>query len=351
MALTTGLGLAAVRDLSFLELPDSTALLDDHDALDHRYQEDGAVLVRAALDPDELRPVRDQVAAVLESWGIARWEGEDLVWTGAAVSDLDRRALHDVPALGALSEANANGVGPLTALCNAVYGRPTGVSRSLGLFVVIPDDPAYTTFPHRDNLSGGWTNPARVDTDYRRLWLPLTRIDFGDGGLALALGSHRAQPGQGGPLPGYRLRPTKRRPQPEPELSGAFVDSRREPWATASYELGDALIFHARTLHAGIPLKRDRIRIALAPTIALEGHPHEFNRTVPETEDDLDACTRIATALGASEAEAAAAFRLLTLRGEIAPDQQSVGAALAAVRAGVQRPLDFDWPPRADHGH
>jgi hypothetical protein len=308
--------------MPFVQLRSSNALLDDQSALDRRYREEGALFFRAAIDPNVLRPIRDQVAGVLERWSVARWENDDLVWTGVPLPDFDRRELHDLPALNALSEANGDGSSPLKTLADAVYSRPTSVSRALTLFAIIPDDPAHTTSPHRDNISGGFANPERQDADYRRLWLPLTNIAFGDGGLAVALGSHG-------------------------ELSGTLVETTKEPWATASFELGDALFFHARTLHAGIPFKSHRIRIAVAPMIALEGHPHEFNRTVPESEDDRDECSRIAAALGASETDAGAAFRLLTLRGEIVPDQDSVAAALAAVRKGISYPPDFVWPTAA----
>ena len=226
-------GLAALREMPFVQLRSSNALLDDQSALDRRYREEGALFFRAAIDPNVLRPIRDQVAGVLERWSVARWENDDLVWTGVPLPDFDRRELHDLPALNALSEANGDGSSPLKTLADAVYSRPTSVSRALTLFAIIPDDPAHTTSPHRDNISGGFANPERQDADYRRLWLPLTNIAFGDGGLRLR-SAHTAS------CPGPWWRQPKSHGRPHHSSSVTPCSSMRGPCTLGSHSRATA---------------------------------------------------------------------------------------------------------------
>jgi hypothetical protein len=317
--------LARLSQTEFGTLRSANELLGDQPALDRRYRQEGVLLLGGVLGPDTLRPIRDQAGAVLMRWGVAERVGEDLMWTGEPVPEIDDRELHDLPALNAL----ANDLRPLELLCDTVYGRRTSVTRRLGLIFTVADDPAFTTPPHQDFLIG------EHGVDFRRLWLPLTTVPFGDAGLGVAVGSHTDGGKPGGPVTGYKQRRVKgRRPL---DQSGTLLCEMSEPWVTSSFELGDVLMFHRHLVHAGIPPASDRVRISLQTIVSLEGEKHHYHWTYPETHDYLQIVLKIATALGASEAEAHRVHGRLESNGNVAPDEESVRAALAAHRADERK--------------
>lgn len=320
-------GLAALKAIRPGRLAAADELLADRAALDRRYRADGLLYLRGVIDPELLRPVRDQVGGVLERWRVARRVGHEFLWTGVPLgpeSDeqhagprFNLRELHDLPALRALSAQNARGAGPLKSLADAIYGCPTEVSGFLWIFVSIPDDSAFVTPPHEDDI--------RPEVDNRRLWMPLTDIEFADGGLAFALGSHAAGSRHRVALPGYRMRSG-----PDPVAIGTPFEEVTQPWATASFSRGDAVMFHSHAVHAGLPHVSDRVRMALSAFVTLQGHNLWGHWSVSEREDHWRAALEIASALGASEVEADAAGCHL-FKEEIVPDRESVRLALAQV--------------------
>lgn len=105
-----------------------------------------------------------------------------------------------------------------------------------------PSSNKFATPPHRDYT---WTGGTK---DTWTTWIPLMDIDMKLGGVELIPGSHL-----------MTFQPIK-----GDETKGWMIDELL-PWATCSnYELGDVLLFHSMTIHAGKSNKTDnKIRFSL----------------------------------------------------------------------------------------
>jgi phytanoyl-CoA dioxygenase PhyH len=217
--------------LSLTELHAANALLGDPAALAARHQQEGCLFVRAAVDPALLADLADQAAGLLERWGVAR-RADGVRSTGAPLPSVDPAELQSLPALVALAEQIANGTDPIASLAGRAFGCPAALWPGARLHVVLPGDPERATPAHQDSSALDWIG------DYRRLWIALGEIPFGDGGLALAAGSHR-----------YRRLPMEE-----------LLDGN---WVTAAMSIGDAFAFDLNLVHRSLPTTSDRIRIAL----------------------------------------------------------------------------------------
>jgi 1-deoxypentalenic acid 11beta-hydroxylase len=270
-------------------------LLDDAEALAGRYEQDGCLLVRGALDPAALAAVVDEATSVLERCGVAdRRCG--LRWTGAPVPLLDDTGINDIPALDDLVHQIDGGSDPLRPVADRVCGHAMRIWRGLHLFAAVPDDPSHVTAPHQDNFAVNTTG------DYRRLWIALTEIPFGDGGLGLAIGSHHQ-----GRLPRRDLPEFTDRAAPGQSTSpqpATGVDPRtvNDHWHTASMQPGDLIAFHPDVVHRGLPAASDRIRMALAVIAsgASDPVPHTMY-TGPENRARHNRVRELAAPLGLSE--------------------------------------------------
>ena len=222
---------AMIRPLSLTELHAANELLDDRAALAARHQQEGCLFVREAIDPGALAEVADQAAALLERWGVAR-HSDGVRATGASFPSVDPTELQRLPALVALVDQMAAGTDPFASVVAQVFGCPSALWPGARLHFAFPGDPARAIPPHQDSAALDWIG------DYRRIWIALGDIPFGDGGLGLAAGSHR-----------YR-----RLPMDE------LLDGN---WWTAAMSIGDMLAFDLNLVHQSLPATSDRIRIAL----------------------------------------------------------------------------------------
>jgi len=136
------------------------------------------------------------------------------------------------PALVALAEQIAAGTDPIAPVAARAFGCPTALWPGARLHVALPGDPEHVTPAHQDSRALDWIG------DYRRLWIALGEIPFGDGGLALAAGSHR-----------YRRL-----------AMDELLDGN---WLTAAMSIGDVFAFDLNLVHRSLPGTSDRIRIAL----------------------------------------------------------------------------------------
>lgn len=237
----------------------------DPGLLRRRFRRDGCLLVRRAIDPRALAAVTAQVAAALVACGVARSKGGSLQWTGLLAPHPDDTGIGDGTAVDDLVRAIDDRNDPLRPVAERLCGRPMRVWRGLHLFVTVPDDGAHATAPHQDDFAVG------PDGDHRRMWFPLTEVAFGDGGLGVALGSHRR-----GRLPrrerqGFvdRARDTGP-PRQGAGIAPSVVDDH---WHTAAMSPGDVVMFHPDLVHRGLPVTGDRIRIALAVTVSRVSDP------------------------------------------------------------------------------
>ncbi|MFZ2115343.1 MAG: phytanoyl-CoA dioxygenase family protein [Pseudonocardiaceae bacterium] len=276
-------------------------LLDDLEALAGRYQQDGCLLVRGALGSAALAAVIDQATSVLVRCGVADHRC-GLRWTGAPVPDLDDIGINDIPALDDLVHQIDGGSDPLRPVADRVCGHPMHIWRALHIFAAVPDDPSHVTAPHQDNFAVNTTG------DYRRLWIALTDIPFGDGGLGLAVGSHRR-----GRLPRRELR--------DPGLVN-------DHWHTASMEPGDLIVFRPDVVHRGLPATSDRIRMALAVIASATSDPLPHTMyTGPENRARHNRVRELAAPLGLSELELFGITADLTRAG-VAIEEETVRAAV-----------------------
>jgi hypothetical protein len=264
----------------FVPFADSTDLRDDPARLRIRRSEDGYVFLRDVVQSAVVEPLFDQVADVFERWGVAERDGRELRWSGRELASYDPLPLYELPALELLIGDDA-----LSPLCERLYGRPVWVGRNVIVFFALPDDPAYITPPHRDAFGRAWFG----DGDYCTLWLPLAPIAFADGGPALLPGSQRDPIPEYGDerndeLPEYRGRRQEGRVPREarraavgpgtgrrgPKINaghGLRLTIRDDEWLTGAFEPGDALFFSADMIHCGLPLRSDRLRVAIAARV------------------------------------------------------------------------------------
>lgn len=251
------------------ELAVANDIMGDPQALSHRYDRDGCLLVRNAFGPTEIGAIGDEASAVLERWGVGTLSGEQpgLRWTGRPLAFLDSKELHSLPALSEQADGFGKLRGALQTLFDQLCGHPMHLWRGAHFHITIPDDPAYAGVPHQDGYALSSTG------DYRRVWITLTHIPFGDGGLAFARGSHRAGRFPTRELPGTKRRATTYSPASTKPVQGVGPELVDDHWHTAELDPGDAFVFSSELVHRGLPPTSDRIRMALATVASGETDP------------------------------------------------------------------------------
>jgi hypothetical protein len=213
------------------ELSDANAILDDPATMAARHQQEGCLFVRGAVDGSDLADLAEEAVSLLEGWGAAR-RADGVRATGAPFPSADLAELQGLPTLAALVDQLAAGEHPIVPVASQVFGCPTSLWPGARLHVAFPGEAELATPPHQDSAALDWIG------DYRRFWIALGEIPFGDGGLALAPGSHRYR----------RLR-----------LDELLDDN----WSTAAMSIGDLFAFDLNLVHRSLPVTSDRIRIAL----------------------------------------------------------------------------------------
>jgi ectoine hydroxylase-related dioxygenase (phytanoyl-CoA dioxygenase family) len=226
------------------ELRDSSDRAGDPNALRDEIAAHGYVLLRNVLDADVVATVRAEIldAIAAHGWLDPRFERADAVpadtrveggpewWDGyLAVQHLEsfHRLAHDQRLLAQLA---------------AIIGEDL-VVHPRKLARVWPCDPAITTQPHQDFPHVAGT------VDFFTCWIPLGDYPVSAGGLRVLAGSHQdgvrsLEPCDGG----VRIRDV------------AEDDVR---WATTDYRIGDVLIFHSWTVHAGMPNTSGALRLSV----------------------------------------------------------------------------------------
>lgn len=302
------------------ELESANDMLDSPGDLEERWEEQRCLLVRGALDAADFAEVIDQASAALERCGVAK-RSDGLRWTGRTMPHIDETWINDIPALDDLVARFGAGSHPLCAVTDRVCGKPMRIWEGGFLVVTVPDDDAYVARPHQDPFA------TTVPGDARRLWIALTEISFGDGGLGLALGSHQRE----FPvceLPGFHERPRTvqgrvQKPKPvqgvDPELVG-------DHWHTAAMSPGDFLVFPPSLVHRGLPARSDRIRIALATVASAASDPQWIpQHSRAENKARLRLIRDLTASLDLSDDEV---HRLNADLASVAIDSEAVHAAL-----------------------
>ena len=251
--MTAPTALGPTRTTEFL---DSSALLDDPEALRARADEHGYLFLRGLLPRDAVLDVRGRFLEILDRHGwlasgrplsdgiadVAAFEREDPAETAfcgvgvtpAAYADVQRvREFHELshhPRLVAVYE---------TLFGAAVLPHPRNIAR-----LMVPHGDSRPTPPHQDfiHIQGTpnvWT-----------AWFPLGDCPRELGGLTVldrshhdGLLSYKAADGAGG--------------------LEAYLCNLDLTWAQGDFEAGDVLTFSSRTVHKALPNGRpDRVRLS-----------------------------------------------------------------------------------------
>jgi hypothetical protein len=223
------------------ELSAANDHLGDRSGLDRIWDEQGYLFFRGTLDPDIVRPFREEMVSVLTEHGVAAADGESPAWTGKTLENAQGISgeLHnlglaerffELPAVQELFEQLLGEPASFVPIVEYRYTTPTtGVDAS-----GFP--------PHQD----GFFNPG---IPFRICWVPLMTIDQNIGGLALVPGRHKA---------GYLHDPSREPKFPIP--AGAIPD---DAWHRTTYQAGDLLIMHRATPHSGLPNHSSGLRLTM----------------------------------------------------------------------------------------
>jgi 1-deoxypentalenic acid 11beta-hydroxylase len=225
----------------------SNDLLDDYQELQRRYEEDGYLFFRDALDTTAVAGVRDDLTRVLAAQGVVESDASQPVATGAGVEAVDDNAMYAVESYLELCESDE-----LRALLRRVFGEDVFIFRGTNIRYALPHDDLHVTPPHQDHFFVG------PNDDFRTIWIPLMTIDETVGGLAVARGSHR--------------RGLRDHIEQEYAESYVFIGRKQkgvplaaveEEWLTADYQPGQVLVFHSHTVHRALPNRSDLVRLSL----------------------------------------------------------------------------------------
>lgn len=279
------------------ELLPANDLLGDDRALAARFDQEGCLLVRGAFHPPTLADVVDQATSALERYGLAQ-RRDGIRWTGAVVPHLDKTGINDIPVLKDLLNQIEDGSDFFRPVADRICGHPMHIWRALHIFAAVPDDPSHVTPPHQDNFE------VTATGDYRRLWIALTEIPFGDGGLGLALGSHRHGQLPHQQLPEFTDRAAPGQENPLPPANGINPLLVGDRWYTASMQPGDLITFHPKVVHRGLRATSDRIRLALTVIASAISDPLPHTMyTDSDNRARRDRVRELAASLGLSEVE------------------------------------------------
>lgn len=221
------------------DLFDAAPLLADPAGLRQRLADDGVLLLRALLPPQQVLGLRRWIldlmheAGWLESAEPDPLAKPDMPLEGdARHAPIYRRLLHH-PDFTALAHAPE-----LLTAVGAALGSPVRVHRRIIGRMAPPHQPP--TQPHQD-----WQY-IRGSPEALTSWIPLGDCRRDLGGLAVLPGSHRL---------GFR----EHQRTTGAGGMGLAVDALGLPWHAADYRLGDVLLFSALTIHAALPNRTARM--------------------------------------------------------------------------------------------
>ena len=233
--------------MTIAQFATSNDLLDDHERLNQRYEEDGFLFFSDVLDAAAVTQVRDDFLRVLADQGLVRMTAPLPTATGLGVEAVDDNELYAVASYLELCESVQ-----LRDLLRRVFGEEVFVFRGTNIRYALPHDDVHVTPAHQDHFFVG------PNDDFRTVWIPLMSIDESVGGLAVARGSHTIglrEHVEHEYAESYVFRGRKQKGVPL-----AAVD---EEWFTADYEPGQVLVFHSHAVHRALPNRSDLVRLSL----------------------------------------------------------------------------------------
>jgi len=246
---------------------DSTALLNEPDALRLRAHEMGYLFFPGLLSVESIQPVRQQVLNICQAqeWIKADSELDD----GIACSDDpviestgdprwktfydEVQSLRDFHAL-ALSPSILSA--PEVLFGEAVLPHPRNILRA-----IFPRSATYSTPPHQDHFYIGGSR------DTWTCWFPLGDCSVELGSLAVLPGSH---------LTGFL-------DVHEAQGAGGRTVAVAEDgtWAGGDFASGDVLLLHSLMVHQGRDNQTDRLRLSCDFRYQPRSHPVRSDSLVP----------------------------------------------------------------------
>jgi 1-deoxypentalenic acid 11beta-hydroxylase len=286
--------------------------------LNRLYDRDGYLFFRNAIDNELILKAAREFILELQRQGVVRDGGEDqAIWTGATLDQIDEDRLYELTAYRRLLDAVS-----VNSLFETVFGQPVLIFRSVNIRYALPHDDLHASPPHQDRFFVG------PNDDFRTAWLPLVNIPEEVGGLALATGSHRGAVINHVPVAAesYVFRGRKQ--------LGIAASSIAPDWLTASYQIGDVLLFHNRMIHGALPNRSNVVRLSLDVRVQPASTPASWQarNTIPEMRSYRAHVRELVTDEGGTETEFEAVLREMMMAGSECPDN-IVPTLLAEVRS------------------
>ena len=237
----------------------SNELMGDAVACRSVWSSDGCLLLRNVLDPQQVAAARVDLTRRLQQQGVAVRGVDAPVWSGAPVSTIDAFALYDDdPSFVRLAHSDE-----LRRALELLHGEAVHIYESVQIRFAVPDDERHTIPTHQD---ARYINP---DTAFFAYWIPLVDIPVGEGGLAVAPGSHRDGL-HDHPVSHdyYSFYMGEERPQ-----RCIPVDTIEHEWATVDFRAGDLLVFDSLVAHSALPNRSSLVRLSIDGRYQLARRP------------------------------------------------------------------------------
>lgn len=249
-----------VADLDTLSIVPSRQLricndmLDDHEALEAFYEDNGYLFFRGVLDPRSVEEARSAMLTIAaDEFGLIEKGDPKARWTGRAYPPQSEER----PCFAGISRRLIDYPENQVLLAKILGERPSMVP-IVQYRLYPPNGPV--TMVHQD----GFYSPGIHD--FKPLWIPLVPCPKEVGGLMIAVAQNKR---------GYFHNLAKPAPFPIPADA---IDP--ESWATIDYEPGDLLVVHPCTPHGGMPNTSDRLRITFDTRVQSARSPSTFEAVV-----------------------------------------------------------------------
>jgi hypothetical protein len=227
--------------ISVAQLPDSTSLIGDAEALRRRYNEEGVLYLRGVMDPKLIGWAQEQYRGALAAEGLIDPANEAPIWTGKTTKTwrpcdvLGTTVWHEIvkqPELNAIMRDIFDSEPVWIPIAAHRSSLPTGpLKEGQDIFAG----------RHQD----GFYNEGMLFTI---CWMPIRDVKLDRGSFAVAPGTHKRG----------SLHDTGR------EKNAIPPDAiPAEAWRTADFRVGDVLIFNYLTAHTGLPNPSNEIRLSL----------------------------------------------------------------------------------------
>lgn len=229
------------------------AMLDDHDALERFYEDNGYLFFRNVLDAASVREARDAMLAIAhDEFGLVEKGDTSARWTGKEYPPRseERPCFEGISRRLIANPANQ-------ALLSKILGEAPSMVPIVQYRLYPPNGPV--TGVHQD----GFFSPGIHD--YKPLWIPLVPCPREVGGLMIAVGQNKG---------GYYHNLAK----PSFAIPDDVIDP--DSWATIDFEPGDLLVVHPHSPHAGTPNTSDRLRISFDTRVQSARDPSTFEARV-----------------------------------------------------------------------